>query len=302
MSIRDRVNYVDAQDGSLFDPSALGELFSVQFSGEAPEGHEGTVNIINKSDLSKRKFRSCYMRWALTVNSLNISQKYYGDHPDRGIGVGFLRENGDSFDMKTLVEFDSNQSIDATKRCLEVISAYGVFDLYGCFEEILFDLYECHLRDKPQKLMQGSEYKALRVLYRNRCNDEMSMDKWETALNNRIDDWKRKKVYTKMADLFISFIKDSGIDKAKIFSPDAMEGMRRGIGIISELRNIITHGGSVVTKNLGELCGEGKNPFFLFRSGDSISVDLHHLAAVEFFFDTIISDINMSAMEIMTLK
>jgi len=295
MSIRDRVNYIDKLESSQLSPDVIPTLFSVQYKGIPPDGKEGIVEIINKTDDFKRKFRSSYVRWALTINALNVSQKYYSEHSDKRLGVGFLRIENKEFEMKNLIIMEASKAKENTNRCLDVISAYGVFDLYGCFEEIIFDLYEIYLNFYPEKLISGKDHKDARVLFRKRNENDEDRLAWCEYLRGRIEKWRRKRVYDKMSDVFYAFICDVGLKDNEQFSRH-MTSMKKGINAISELRNIITHGGDAVTETLASFCDEGRNPMFPYKVGDKISVNLFTLASTEYFFDSIISDINRELM------
>lgn len=65
---------------------------------------------------------------------------------------------------------------------------------------------------------------------------------------------------------------------------------------IISIRNIITHGGDIVTEKLGELCRQGKNVMFPYKTGEKISVNLLTLASVECFFNRVLIDINNELM------
>ena len=182
-----------------------------------------------------------------------------------------------------------------------MISAYGIYDIYGCFEEIIFELYEVYFRHSPEQLLQGSEYRELRKLYRQRHGSEADEIKWETAFSRRLDDWRRKKTYSPLAKTFEALLRDVGLLNIGSFSDNKnFSGAIRIIDIAAELRNIITHGGNIVTDRLDTLCFGGADMLFPFKAGMDIVVSRDEFCAIEFYFDSIKFEINASINEIIT--
>lgn len=300
MSIRDRVIYLDSVDGASSELFGIDEIRTVSYFGPATPKAEVFFALSHASHIARKKLRSCYIRWALTINALHAAHSRYEDNPNIALKVSFMRQKGIySPNYYPLLELDNTQVKNNTKKCIDVISAYGIYDIYGCFEEIVFELYEVYFHHCPQQLLQGSEYRELRRLYHQRKRSEADEIKWKKAFSTRLDNWRRKKTYSPLAKTFEALLGDVGLLNIGQFrDPKNLAGLIRVIDIAAELRNIITHGGHAVTDRLDALCLGGADMLFPFKKGMEIVVSKNEFSAIEFYFDSVILDINKSVNEI----
>ena len=302
MSIRDRVIYLDGVNGASSELFGTNEIRTASYFGPGTPADEVFFALSHASHLGRKKLRSCYIRWALTINALHAAHDRYENNPDIALQVWFIRQK-EFFSPQfiPMLTLDNDKVKNNTKKCIDVISAYGIYDIYGCFEEIIFELYEVYLHHRPEQLLQGSEYRVLRRLHRQRHKSEADKIKWETAFSRRLDDWRRKKTYSPLAKTFEALIGDVGLLNTGSFSDNKnLAGAIRVIDIAAELRNIITHGGHTVTDRLDTLCLGGGDMLFPFKKGMEIVVSKNEFSAIESYFDSIIFDINVSINKIIT--
>ncbi|GBR18738.1 hypothetical protein [Asaia spathodeae] len=302
MSIRDRVIYLDGVNGASSELFGIDEIRTASYFGPGNPADEVFFALSHASHIGRKKLRSCYIRWALTINALHAAHDRYENNPDIALQVWFIRQKSIFAPrLDPMLTLDNDKTKKNTRKCIDVISAYGIYDIYGCFEEIIFDLYEVYLRYLPNQLLQGDEYRELRRMYRNRHESDAARIEWETAFSRRLEDWRRKKTYSPLAKTFEALLGDVNLLKIGCFSDGAnLNGVIRVIDIAAELRNIITHGGHTVTDRLDALCLGGADMLFPFKKGMEIVVSRNEFSAVEFYFDKTIFDINASINKIIT--
>jgi hypothetical protein len=142
--------------------------------------------------------RSTYLRWAITINACEVAENRYRNiGAETGLRTDTLRVVNGRPEKVPLAIWPSPEAADHYASTKFLIAAYGVGDLYGAIEDILFEFAEIYYRHNPQNLMQGQEpeLKALRRQWHHREDDAAAAAAWATAWVARFDKWRRQKVY-----------------------------------------------------------------------------------------------------------
>ena len=118
--------------------------------------------------------RSTYLRWAITINACEVAENRYRNiAAETRLRTNTLRVVNRRPEQVPLAIWPGPEAADHYASTKPLIAAYGVGDLYGAIEDILFDFVEIYYRHNPQNLMQGSEpeMRALRRLWHRRGDD-----------------------------------------------------------------------------------------------------------------------------------
>jgi transposase len=241
--------------------------------------------------------RSAYIRWALIINAAHVSEDYYAKLPeDRALEVRVARGDDGRLFQTPFKTWKGKTAASAYREIIPTIAGYGVTDLYGVLEEIVFDAYEILLRHSPRALMEGQEFRDLRRLYARRALSEADGQAWATAWPERFDRWRRKRAYDPLHRVFVAFFNEAGLRRPSYFEKTDVGDWAASIETIAELRHLLTHGEGLVNERLEQLCDRAPMGW-LFKSGDELKVDLTHLQAVEYFTEQLLTALNASLCE-----
>lgn len=275
-------NIFDFGDLKPNDPRPINNVIVNSIDANLLWVEETTKNIGNW----RAKFRSTYISWALTINSLNVANKKYSDHDwieRNAFKIDSIRINSGNIEQAPIAMWESDKVADAHLKPLKMINAYGIINLYSCSEDFVFDFYRIYWRNNPQELLKDSNYRELRKLYSERDRSEESMNKWLFAFNERLDGWQRKKLYDGLYKIFTAYCAHTCIKKPSTYVHTDIETWAFTIEGISELRNCLTHGQIETTKKSAEFSNESNAMLFDFKEGEEIIVELHHLMGIENF-------------------
>ncbi|SOH94751.1 hypothetical protein SAMN06273572_105175 [Monaibacterium marinum] len=168
-SIRSRYSFTPQQKFESGD-FKIEDITNIIHTSTCPEEDwiaQTTQKIGDWRDMS----RSVYLRWALTINAMEVSQKYYEElEPNRALQTQTIRVENGIPKRVTLVNWDGREASEKYIASQEPISAYGFADMYGVIEDITFEAYEIYLQFNPVTLLKGSDYKDLRNLYAKKMN------------------------------------------------------------------------------------------------------------------------------------
>ncbi len=295
------------RDGAIFVPHVQRDWNDLELL------NTGVTNLIHKSKnpdeqwivaLTERigdwrsKSRSTYVRWALTINGMHLAESTYKDWPeDKAFQVKSIRPRSSGPEFAVLAQWDGAKTADNYKDACELISAYGVCDLYGCLEEIIFDAYRTFLEFHPTKILGGSEYKELRKLYNKSKSDPAHRGEWESRWRERLDQWQRKRAYDRLGAVLLAFTAHAKIKKPHWYKNSSPVTWAETLSGIGELRNLVTHGVATVSSALGDFSRKPHNAGFDFEEGKPLKVRLHHLMGVECFIDQLLTALNASLIE-----
>jgi hypothetical protein len=299
-SFRNRVLFVEQTEIDVQDPAVEGGLPSIQnviWRTEDPE--KKWIEYATERVGDWRSFtRSVYMRWAITINALHVARDRYRSHPEIALTVDTVRVSEKGTQRVHLAVWPAAQAASNYDASIPLMSAYGVQDLFGAFEEIIFALYEIFLTAHPQELMKGPEFKELRALYRAKDAGKNEMATFEAAWAQRFEAWRRNRSYDGLHRVFASLWRAAKLKRPSWYQLSDIEDWCRTIETIGEIRHLIIHGEDLVSKRLGDLCAAQPHLGFKFREGDRLDVQLIHLMIVEQFLDKLLSTINFSLFEL----
>jgi hypothetical protein len=244
-------------------------------------------------------FRSTYIRWAVSLNGLHVaSEKYSTSKEDKQFIINSIRVDNNVPKQTTIVEWDFKTAADVHLKSAPMLCAYGLIDLYACFEEFIFDFYKIYLTHNPEHLLTGDENKPLKKLYKAYLADASLADEWNEKFTIRMYAWQRKKLYDGLGKVFLSYCNQSGIQKPsmyKLSNPTTWSETLTGISLV---RHSLTHGAKTVAKELGDFCKTPNNNGFTFKENDPLEIKLFHLQATELFSDQLLTALNLSLVEL----
>lgn len=243
--------------------------------------------------------RDVYLRWAITINAMHLAMEHWKGRPaDVALQTLSLRPDKESRAQPVPVAtWPAPTAVENYWKATPLLSAYGVCDLFGAVEEIIFELYETFLSDKPEELMKGEEFRDLRRLYKGRNQSEDTQKEWEAGWIDRLSKWRRKKLYGGLHNVLRSFFNKSGLQKPSFYKHTDVDDWCRTIEAIGELRNCVTHGMGTVSQKLAQLTEKLPGDAFRFTEGAALNVELQHLMFVECFADQLLSAINVACIE-----
>jgi hypothetical protein len=238
------------------------------------------------------------MRWAITINALHVARdRYRALHGQTGLSVYHLKAAGDDVVKEHLVIWSGEQAAENYELSIPLMSAYGVQDMYGAMEEIIFDLYEVYLNENRHDILKGDEFRDLRRLERESRNDKEVAGAYEKAWQERLDGWRRKKLYSGLHNVFHSFWNRAGLKRPPWYKHTDIGDWCTTIEIFGELRNLITHGEDKASQRLEELVS--KQPFLglTFEAGTELHIKLSDMMIMEHFLVNLLNTINLSLFQ-----
>ena len=248
-------------------------------------------------------FRSTYLRWALSINGLHVASEKYSNqdwYNKNSFYVQSIRigQNGTPEQAK-MVTWDGVTAARAHLKTIDMMAAWGLIDLYGCFEEYIFTIYRAYLRYYPESILQGDEFRQLRKLNQMKKQDTSLCLEWENKMKERMDNWQKKRMYDGLDKVFLAYCNITGIKEPSTFKLTNIQRWAEVIKGISLLRNCLIHGVKVVPQELAEYSKKPYSLTFDFVQGNQLKILLHHLQSVELFSNQLLSAINMSLVELM---
>lgn len=245
----------------------------------------------------RSKFRSAYIRWAISINGLHLGQEKYSKaewKTQNQFRIDCYRTKGVSTIKEPLIFWDGDTAAKAHFETVNMIASYGIIDMYSLFEEFLFDFFRTYKFMNPRKFITGKENKELRNLYNNK---ETNPEQWELAWNERLDNWQRKKIYEGIDKTFIGFFNVTSLKKPKNYKVTTPETWAETLKSISILRNCLVHGTTTYPKDLAEISKKPHGLGFNFIEGEKIELNTKHLMIIEMFSDQLLSAMNLSLIE-----
>lgn len=242
--------------------------------------------------------RSVYIRWAITINASALAEQRYREMPeDKALRTNTLRVVLGEPQQAVLAVWPALEAANHYATVTPLIAAYGIADLFGALEDVLFDLYAIFLRYNPEPLIRGAEFRDLRRLWHRRDESPEAAKAWQTAWAARFDIWRRKRAYDGLPNVLVAFYHHAGLRRPSRYRLTDVEDWARTLEMIGELRHLIVHGASVVSERLAELSNTPNSLTFDFVAGQPLDAKLHHLQSVECFCDQLLTAINLSLVE-----
>ena len=243
----------------------------------------------------KNLSRSIYLRWAITINAMCLAKDHYDALPDeRALQTVTLRSVYNKTTYVPLAIWSGKQAASHYEKSTELVAAYGVADVVGSIEEIVFEAFEIYLRHNPEKFLVGPENKSLRKLFHDRQANPIA---WRTALEVRLDIWRKKKIYSGLHAVMKQYWEETGLLRPSKYKQTDVSDWCATVRMFSELRNLIVHSASSVSSELSAYCAIPTAMTFDFKENEDLHVELHHLQSIEWFLDQYLSALNVSLLE-----
>ena len=303
MSIRDKVNFVphlkfDSANEFIKDRKCEAvPINNVIYKSDEPE-QQWIAESTEKIGYFRSKARSSYFRWAMTINGLHVaSQKYEENDQDTEFEIKSLRRKHGNVASETLASWTMHEAAESHITTSHTIVYYGICDLHACLEECILDLYRIYKKHNPLDLMTG-DYKYLKGVRKKSRRSTGHLKKWEQEIEQRLNLWERNISSGKsLKNIFLAYADQASIKKPSRFVYTDIKTWSESIGIISLLRNQITHGESKASKELASLCELPHSLGFRFSEGDDLDLRLYHMQLVEMFIHEFFNAINISLVE-----
>jgi hypothetical protein len=257
----------------------------------------------------RAKLRSTYLRWALSINGLEVAAKRYVD-PEWGKRHAFevksMRPVAGDFDEQGRVRveetrialWDGPTASENHRNTMPMLAAFGVIDMYARLEEFVFALYRIFLNHHPETLLKGDEYKDLRHLRREAAEDDSKKSGWEEAWQKRLNTWQRKKLYEGLGNVFKAFCSVAHLEKPDGYQVSSIDTWAESIDIVGLVRHSLVHGVAEVTEELANACNKLHAMLFNFEKGKPLEINLYHLQGVDCFCEQFLTGLNISMVEL----
>ena len=296
-SLRNRLLFVEQNKLPIFDLAVLDAQSVENFIWKTDDVRLKWIENTTEEIGNWRSFiRSVYIRWAITINALNVAKDHYKNKPNVGLVPQTWRWSEDGPKLVNLVVWPGPQASNNYNDCIPLMAAYGVQDLYGALEEVIFSLYETYLRANPDSLLKGPDFKDLRKLRRDQGLSENDQVKYNLALEHRLDMWRRKRSYDGLHKVFRAYWQITGLSVPSWRALN-VDDLVLTIESIAEVRHLVTHGEDKVSKRLAEISTAQPQFGFDFVEGDQLNVTLEHLMLVENFMNSVLDVLNVSLIE-----
>jgi hypothetical protein len=238
--------------------------------------------------------RTTYIRWSLAINGLMVASERYQDWPgDRKFVVKTMRIDGEA----SIAEWSGETTSEHCKSTAELIAANCIVDLYGCLEEVVFEAYRIYLNHNPLAILPGDCFRELRRLFRKFQAGEEGGEAWPEQWEKRVTSWQRKRLYDGLGKVLKSYFQHTGLERPSWYQLTTVDTWAETISGISELRNLITHGGTKVSQELADFSERPFAATFDFETGAPLVVKTHHMQSVEMFIDQLLFALNISLTE-----
>lgn len=248
----------------------------------------------------RAQLRSTYIRWALAINGLDVAANKYSEPnwaSKHKFIVSSLRNYNNMSGPVPIAEWDGLTASDAHRKTMPMLAAFGLIHLYANLDEVVFAMFRIFLNQNPRHLLQGDEFRDLRILYKESGNDELKKKEWDDRWRQRLNDWQRKRLYDGLGKVFKSYCDTAGLKTPKIFKNTTIDNWAESIEMIGMIRNAVVHGVKMVSPELGDACKEPYSMTFNFKEGDPLNVQLIHLQGVELFCDQWLNGLNFSLLD-----
>lgn len=244
-------------------------------------------------------FRSCYIRWSVALNGLHIAASKYSD-PIWQKNNAFVVRSLDVSGSVEVAKWRGPQAAEAHLAAAPMLIAFGIVDLFACLEEIIFKAIRIFLWSDPTQIIRGEEFRELRRLRGQAANSKEKREEWESQLQERIDNWHRKKLYDGLESAYLAFCSWAKLSGQAPPSNDQPEVWAKIIRTIAVLRNCLIHGATIVPKELADLSQSKVSPVIPRNEGDKLSVYLPDLQAIQFKGERLLTSLNVMVVRAFT--
>ena len=260
----------------------------------------------------RARFRSTYMRWALSINGLEVAARRYSDSSWARFNqftVSSLRpddagtrdaEGRTRVEVKLIAKWDGPTAAKNHLDTMPMLAMFGVIDMYARLEEFVFALYRIFLNHTPDSLIKGPEWKELRKLRREADADPAKKPAWDEAWRKRLNAWQRKKLYAGLGKVFRGFCNVAKLKTPSVYKVSTIDTWADSIDTVGLVRNALMHGVATVSPELATACKRLNAILFDLKEGDPLDIRLYHLQGVDCFCEQLLSGLNLSMIELHT--
>lgn len=286
---------------NTLDPDSLPPISNIIVRAKSNEGRwveESTLAIGEW----RAHFSSVYIQWSLALNGVHVAAEKYTDpvwSSTKQFSVKALRVEGARHALQEIAVWKGpcaakNHLGTAPKLC-----AWGVVEMFACFEVFIFELYRIFLNHHPDSLIKGQEpeHKTLRRLQREAEADPSKRTAWNEAWAKRLSLWHKNKIYKGLHNTFLAYYSATGLHKPKSYTQTDVSDWAEMLEAVGILRNCLVHGAKDVPMDLAEISKKPHASTFDFKEGQSFSVELKHLQGIELFANQLLTAINLSLVE-----
>lgn len=299
------LNFIERESLSFFDIKSEGQIKQIDFldfilnDPDKKWMEESNKLVMDFSAV----FHSIYLRWAVTINGLNVAEEKYSskewENPLKAFAVAGIRNGKKSPEIVHLKQWDGKTASEIHKSSIPMLAGWAFCNMYSVFEEFIFKLYKIYLEANPLTILRGNDFRELRQLYNNKDTDDSSLKEWENAWKDRLEKWHRKKLYDGLEKIFNSYITLTKLEIPEMYNaPYNLEDVSKTIGGISLIRNCFIHGMAKVPKELADFCNTFQSINFKFIENEKFTIDLTDLMTLEFFSFTFTQTLNNSFNEL----
>jgi hypothetical protein len=284
-----------------YEELALGSLAKANNWIVAPENpdDEWARTLMKMIGEWRAVLRRTYIHWAMAINGLHVAAaKYRAETQPKKFTVSSVRaDSGGSGHQEVIGEYTFEKAAESHLKIQPMFCAHGFIDMYAGLEEMIFALYRNFWRAKPDGLLMGPEFAHLRKMRRAAETGEETRTAWEAALDERINDWQRKKLYEGLDKVLLALCQSAGLKTPVGFKVTTLETWAESVRGVSLIRNLLIHGESIVPPELEEFCATPYDLGFDFTSGELLRLTILDLQVLENFCDQLLTGINMALVE-----
>ncbi|MEM9373450.1 MAG: hypothetical protein AAGA55_07385 [Planctomycetota bacterium] len=250
----------------------------------------------------RSKLMSMYIQWSLAINGLHVAHDRYSDsewNSTKQFTVSAVRptETGLPPTVQTIAKWPGIRAAQAHLETTTKLIAWGIVELYALLEEFVFALYRVWWNNNPEGLLSGKEQKHLRALRVQAESNEVLKQSWKDAWENRLHSWQRNRLYSGLDKVILSYFQHTGLEKPSSYQESSPKTWAETIMLIALLRNALVHGAKTVSPELAAASDVRHNAGLEFRESSNLELRLFHLQAVEYFFQQLLTAINLSLSE-----
>ena len=292
-SIRKRISFNPQRKVDWRDSSVKSIQNIIHVAG-SPDEHwiaETTEKIGDWRNIA----RSVYIRWAITINAMEVSQNYYKKlSPETALETKAMRVKDGVPCLVNMATWTGAEASENYQIAQQPISAYAFTDMYGVIEDIIFDSYGIFLENNPLTILKGTDFKAQRKLFHSR---NKKPDEWQEAWRIRYNSWRKKRLYDGLSAVMKAYWNSAGLKEPSNYKMTDIKDWAGTIFMFGELRNHIVHSAQYVSEKLENACEIKGSMNFSFKSEELLEVDLFHLMAIECFIDQYLTALNLALIE-----
>jgi len=244
----------------------------------------------------RNKFTSTYLHWSLAINGLFVAAEKYGDERwKNSFIVNAIRKNS----QEPIVSWSGEEAKEAHLLTVRKMASWGFIEMYALLEDFVLDLYVTYHDHDRTTLVKGDSNRELRRLKRaaeSTEGSELERQEWENAWTERLEAWRKKKLYDGLHKVFLAFFTTTGLKKPESFTQTSPETWAKTLEAFGLVRHSLIHGAKQVGQDLADISKLAHVPME-FIEGEKLNINFSHLQVIELFCDQILGALNLSLAE-----